>query len=186
MSVRSRVVVPHLEQHKSTGTVHTRPRHTGTRSNTRRRLPAFAQLSLCEMLRCHVTARAQHRVKSLEHWHIVVHSRTVQHRRKLTESRKMGGREEIKKNRPQWLHSWLVWPDVVPIPRIVVWIGVVWHHRIPRIPIGDLNFHRLHSGISPPPIYTSLKSPHRGAERPCGALELIVGMKSGKLPARAG
>ena len=50
--------------------------------------------------------------------------------------------------------SGLVWPDVVSIPWIVVWVGVVWRNRIGRIPVGYLNFHRFHYGTSPPPIYT--------------------------------
>ena len=43
----------------------------------------------------------------------------------------------------------LVWPHVVAVPWVIVWVGrgVVWNYRIPWIPVRDLHLHSFHRGI---------------------------------------
>jgi len=47
------------------------------------------------------------------------------------------------------VHYSLVWPHVVAVPWVVVWIGrgVVWNYRIPWIPVRDSHLHSFHRGI---------------------------------------
>ena len=45
--------------------------------------------------------------------------------------------------------DFLVWPHVVAVPWVVVWVGrgVVWNYRIPGIPVRDLHLYSFHRGI---------------------------------------
>ena len=73
-------------------------------------------------------------------------------------------------------------PDVVAVPWVVVRVGrgVVWNHRIARVPVRDFHLHSFHRGIhllQSTPQFSLCASSRRGDVRPLAPL--TISRKSG-------